>query len=81
MLLKMMNLSSDEIPDDWLSSWYPETHMSQNMLIEAKREKMEVYRVVTKEFMERDEEGKMISITWVITKKEQKNVQLPKHVW
>ena len=26
----------DKVPDEWLSSWYPETHMSQKMLIEAK---------------------------------------------
>ena len=43
------------------------------MVIEAKRKEMErfkrmkVYRVVTRESMERDEEGKMISIKWVIT--------------
>ena len=66
--------SGDGIPDDWLSSWYPETQMSQKMVIEAKRKEMErlkrmkVYRVVTRESMERDEEGKKISI-WVITNK------------
>ena len=65
----------DGIPDDWLSSWYPETHMSQKMVIEAKRKKMErvermkMYRVVTREFMERDGEVMMISIKWVITNK------------
>ena len=26
----------NEIPDEWLSSWYPETHVSQKMVIEAK---------------------------------------------
>ena len=42
--------------------------MSQKMVIEAKRKGMErfkrmkVYRVVTREFVKRDEEGKMISI-------------------
>ena len=47
--------------------------MSQKMVIEAKREEMErssrmkVYRVVTRESMERDEEGKMVSIRRVIT--------------
>ena len=67
--------NGDGIPDEWLSSWYPETHMSQTMAIEAKRKEMErfkrmkVYRVVTRESMERDEEGKMISIKWVITNK------------
>ena len=29
--------SGDGITDEWLSSWYPETHMSQKMVIEAKR--------------------------------------------
>ena len=64
----------DEVPDEWLSSWYPETHMSQKMVMKAKRMEMErfkrmkVYRVVTRESMKRDEEGKMISIKWVITK-------------
>ena len=49
--------------------------MSQKMVIEAKRKEMErfnrmkVYRVVTRESMERDEDGKMISIKWVITNK------------
>ena len=53
----------------------PETHMSQKMVIEAKRKEMErfkrmkVYRVVTRESMERDKEGKMISINWVVTNK------------
>ena len=55
--------NGDEVPDEWLSSWYPETHMSQKMVIEAKRKEMErfkkmkVYRVVTRESMEKDEEG------------------------
>ena len=31
--------------------------------------RMKVYRVVTRESMKRDEEGKMISIKWVITNK------------
>ena len=67
--------SGDGIADEWLSSWYPETHMSQKMVLEAKRKEMErfkrmkVYRVVTRESMERDDEGKMISIKWVITNK------------
>ena len=67
--------NGDEVHDEWLSSWYPETHMSQKMVIEAKRKEMErfkrmkVYRVVTRESMKRDEEGKMISIKWVITNK------------
>ena len=67
--------NGDEVPDGWLSSWYPETHMSQKMVIEAKRKEMErfkrmkVYRVVTRESLKRDEEGKMISIKWVITNK------------
>ena len=67
--------NGDEDPDEWLSSWYPETHMSQKMVIEAKRKemlrvkRMKVYRVVTRESMKRDEEGNMISIKWVITNK------------
>ena len=65
--------NGDGITDEWLSSWYPQNHMSQKMVIEAKRKEMErfkrmkVYRVVTRESMERDEEGKMISFKWVIT--------------
>ena len=68
--------TGDAVADEWLSSWYPETHMSQKIVIEAKRKEMErfnkmkVYRVVTRESMERDEKGKMISIKWVITNKE-----------
>ena len=56
------------------------------MVIEAKRKEMErfkslnMYRLVTREFMERDEEGKMVSIKWVVTMKVQKNIQLPRHV-
>ena len=67
--------NGDGIPDEWLSSWYPETHMSQKMVIEAKRKDMErftrmkVNRVVTTESMDRDEEEKIISIKWVITNK------------
>ena len=47
--------------------------MSQKMVIDAKRKEMErvtrmkVYRVVTRESMRRYEEGKMLSIKWVIT--------------
>ena len=65
--------SGDGITDEWLSSWYPDTHMSQKMVIEAKRKEMDrfnrmkVFRVLTRESMERDEEEKMISIMWVIT--------------
>ena len=33
--------NGDGIPDEWLPAWYPETHMSQKMVIEAKREEME----------------------------------------
>ena len=78
--------NGNEIPDEWLSSWYPETHVSQKVVIEAKRKEMErfkrmkVCRVVTRESMVRDEDGKMISIKWVITKKVQKNTQLPRRV-
>ena len=67
--------NGDEVPDEWLSSWYPETHMSQKLVIEAKRKEMErfkrmkVYRVVTRESMKRHEEGITISIKWVITNK------------
>ena len=45
----------------------PETHVSQKMVIKAKRKEMErfkrvkVYRVVTRESMDRDEEGNVIS--------------------
>ena len=67
--------SGDGITGEWLSSWYPETHVGLKMVIEAKRmdmkrfNRMEVYRVVTRKPMEKDEEEKMISIRWVITKK------------
>ena len=33
--------SGEGITDKWLSSWYPETHMSQKTEIEAKRKEME----------------------------------------
>ena len=65
----------DEIPDEWMSSWFPKTQRSQKMVIEAKRKEMErfkrmkVYRVVTRKSMERDEEVKMISVKWWITNK------------
>ena len=67
--------NGNEVPDEWLDSWSPETHMSQKLVIEAKRKemdrfkKMKVYRVVTRESMKIDKEGKMISIKWVITNK------------
>ena len=32
--------NGDEVPDKCLSSWYPDTHMSQTMVIEAKRKEM-----------------------------------------
>ena len=57
-----MSRSGDGINDEWLSSWYPETRTSQRMVIEAKRKeierfkRMKVYRVVTRESMERDEQ-------------------------
>ena len=80
--------NGDEVRDEWLSSWYFETHMSQKMVIEAKRKEMErfkrmkVCRFVTRESMKRDEEGKMISIKWGHHKqKEQKSIQLSRHVW
>ena len=62
-----------------MNGCHPETHMSQKMVIEAKRKemkrfkRMKVYRVVTRESMEWDDEEKMISIKWVIIKKLQKN--------
>ena len=77
--------SADGITDEWPFSEYPETHVSQKMVLEAKRKEMErfkrmkVYHVVSRESMERDEEGKMISIKSVITKV-QKNIQSPRHV-
>ena len=54
--------SGDVSTEDWLSSWYPETHMSRKMVMEAKRKDMErfkrmkVYRVVTRESMEGDKD-------------------------
>ena len=79
--------SGDGITDEWLSSWYPETRMSQTMVIEAKRKEMDrfnrmkVYRAVARESMERDEDRKIISIKWVSQTKEQKNIPLARHVW
>ena len=61
-------ISGDGITDEWLSSWFPETHMSQKMVMDATRKemkifkRMKVYRVVSRKSMERDEEGNMISI-------------------
>ena len=49
--------TGDAVTEGWFSSWYPETHMSQKMVIEAKRKEMErfkrmkVYRDVTRESM------------------------------
>ena len=59
--------SDEGFADEWLSSWYPKTRMSQKMVIEAQCKEMErfkrmkVYRIVAWESMERDEEGEMIS--------------------
>ena len=59
--------NGDEVPDEWLSPWCPETRVSQKMVTEAKRKekerfnRMKVYRFVTRESMKRDEEGKMTS--------------------
>ena len=68
--------SGDGNTDEWLSSWYPQkTQKCQKMVIEENRKEMErvkrmkVYRVVTRESMERDEEGMMISFKWAITNK------------
>ena len=61
--------------------------MSQKMVIEAKRKKMErfrkkkIYRVVTGESMERDEEDKMISIKWVVTNKETEEHPIARALW
>ena len=80
--------SGDGVTDEWLSSWYRETHMSQKMVLEAKREEMDrfkrmkVYRVVTRESMEKDQKGTMISIKWVITNKSTEEHPIAtKHVW
>ena len=57
------NWNGDEVSGEWLSSWYPQTHMSQKMVIEAKHKEMErfkrmkVYRVVTRESIKSDTEG------------------------
>ena len=67
--------SGEGMNDEWLSSWYPKTHTSQKMVIEAKRKdmgrfkRMKVCRVVARESTERDEEEKMTSIKWVLTNK------------
>ena len=53
--------SGEGINDEWLSSWYPETHMSQKMVIEVKRKEMERFKrmkvccVVTRESRDRDQ--------------------------
>ena len=36
--------SGEGMNDEWLSSRYPETHMSQKMIIEAKRKEMERFK-------------------------------------
>ena len=36
--------SGEGMNEEWLSSWYPETHMSQKMVIEAKRKEMERFK-------------------------------------
>ena len=55
--------SGDGITDEWLSFEYPARHMSQKMVLQAKRKEMKgftrmVYRLVTRESVKRDEEGK-----------------------
>ena len=67
--------SCEGMNDECLSSWYAETHFESDMVIEATCKEMErfkrmkVHCVVTRDPMERDEEGKMSSIKWVITNK------------
>ena len=36
--------SGDGSTEDWLSSWYPETHTSRKMVMEAKRKDMERFK-------------------------------------
>ena len=36
--------NGDEVPDAWLDSWYPETHMSRKIVAEAKRKEMERFK-------------------------------------
>ena len=36
--------NGDEVLDEWLSSWYSETHMSQKMVVEEKRKEMERFK-------------------------------------
>ena len=68
----------DAVTEEWLSSWYPETHMSQKMVIEATRKDMErfkrmkVYRVVTRQSMRGDEEGKKDQYQVVITREDRR---------
>ena len=57
-----------EVPNEWLDSWYPETHMSQKKVVEAKRnemerfKKMKVYRVVTRESMKMTKKEKLSAL-------------------
>ena len=65
--------SGDGITDEWLSSWYPETHMSRKMGIQAKRKEMEEIQKdgasCCHKGIHGNEEGKIISIKWVVTSK------------
>ena len=78
--------NGDEVPDEWLSSWYPETHKSQKMVIEAKRKEMErfkrmkVYRAVTERIHEKGRRRKNDQHQ-MGHHKQRKNIQLPRHVW
>ena len=76
MLQKMMKFAMvTEVLDEWLSSWYNETHVSQKVMIEAKTqgdgEIQENERVPCchKRIHEKGPRRKNISITCVITNK------------
>ena len=56
--------NGDEVLDEWLSSWYFETHMSQKMVIEAKRKEME--RLLTQGCFNMRHETFFSAYTWMI---------------
>ena len=69
------NCQGNWFKDDWMSSWASEPILDPKMVEAAKRDelsrfaRMNVYRVVTRESMENDADGKMISVKWVVTNK------------
>ena len=36
--------NGDVVAEEWLSTWYPETHLRQQMMVEPKRKEMEIFK-------------------------------------